>query len=122
MVSFKNNPISADYLSRTQLPVSKRPCSDLLFAFESPFIFYFQDKCAKHPGTKPSLWSVYFKVYGFKLFVAGLLKIMSDLCELVGPLVIGGLTSYVSTLSYPKETEPVKMLCRFVLFLLFSFL
>ncbi|XP_033647740.1 ATP-binding cassette sub-family C member 9-like [Asterias rubens] len=65
------------------------------------------DKCARHPGTRPSLWTVYLKVYGLKLVSAGCLKVAADFCELVGPLVIGGLTAYVSTLSYPVDIEPV---------------
>ena len=71
------------------------------------FTSHFKDKCARHPGTRPSLWTVYLKVYGLKLVSAGCLKVAADFCELVGPLVIGGLTAYVSTLSYPVDIEPV---------------
>ncbi|XP_022081543.1 ATP-binding cassette sub-family C member 9-like [Acanthaster planci] len=58
------------------------------------------DKCAKNPGSIPSLWKLYFQVYGFKLFGAGVLKLAADFCGFVGPLVIAGLTKYVSTLAY----------------------
>ncbi|XP_022102306.1 ATP-binding cassette sub-family C member 9-like isoform X2 [Acanthaster planci] len=60
---------------------------------------------AEKKGTRPSMFRIYFDAYWSVMLVSALLKIAADVLNLVGPLCIGALTSYVVTLSYPADSE-----------------
>ncbi|XP_071805798.1 ATP-binding cassette sub-family C member 9-like [Asterias amurensis] len=58
---------------------------------------------ARKKGKSPSLTQVYIKVYGFRLMTSLVLKIIADMLGLIGPVCVGGLTSYVITIVYPSD-------------------
>ncbi|XP_022102345.1 ATP-binding cassette sub-family C member 8-like [Acanthaster planci] len=60
---------------------------------------------ADKKGTRPSMLRIYFDAYGSVMLATALLKVTADVLNLVGPLCIGALTSYVVTLSYPVDSE-----------------
>ncbi|XP_022102307.1 ATP-binding cassette sub-family C member 9-like [Acanthaster planci] len=51
------------------------------------------------------MFKIYCDAYWSVMLVSALLKIAADVLNLVGPLCIGALTSYVVTLSYPVDSE-----------------
>ena len=55
---------------------------------------------------------IYFDAYRSVILAAALFKTAADVLNIVGPLCIGALTSYVATLSNkdPVDSEPVGQL------------
>ncbi|XP_038076865.1 ATP-binding cassette sub-family C member 9-like [Patiria miniata] len=60
---------------------------------------------AKRKDTKPSMFRIYIDAYGPVLLEAALYKMISDVLNIIGPLCIGAITGYVTTLSTPTDTE-----------------
>ncbi|XP_038059425.1 ATP-binding cassette sub-family C member 9-like [Patiria miniata] len=62
---------------------------------------------AQRKGKSPSLLKVYVKVYGWRILGAAVLKFIADVLALIGPLCVGGITSYVISIVYPTgEPQP----------------
>ena len=52
---------------------------------------------------------IYADAYGSSILVSVILKLVADVLNIVGPLVVGAVTAYVVTISYPQDTEQVAL-------------
>ena len=71
-----------------------------------PLFVLLKKKTAKN-GKEASLFKVYLKVYGRRLFGAAVLKLIGEMFFFINPLAVGALTAYVTTLRYPSAESKV---------------
>ncbi|XP_070558915.1 ATP-binding cassette sub-family C member 9-like [Ptychodera flava] len=66
----------------------------------------YEEECvrAKKKNATPSLWRTYGRAYGKQMAIAGLLKFISDLFQLVPPIAVGGVVAYASNFYYSDTT------------------
>ena len=65
-------------------------------------------EAATRMGREPSLFRVYRKAYGRRVFGAAILKLVGDLAFFINPLALGGLTAFATSLKYPDEDAQVR--------------
>ncbi|XP_038068619.1 ATP-binding cassette sub-family C member 9-like [Patiria miniata] len=66
-------------------------------------VFREEAEKARKVGKQASLFKIYWKVYGGRMLLAGVLKLLGESLNFVGPLVLGLVTVYVQTIETPAN-------------------